>query len=298
MRSERLAASSADREFTAKLTLPKGSGPFPAIVCIHPADDPSRDHFLFLHLEALLPPLGIAVARFERRGSDVPFVDQARDVEAVLEALAGRSDIDAARIGLWGFSQGAWIAPLVATRPAQGARVAFLILIAATGVSPIAQMRFGLAKNARMAGHTEAEVEALLALWSAFTDFARGARPRAEVQALIDRAKAEPWFERAHVRPELPAGPGFLPDMDFDPAPLIAAVRVPTLLFYGEDDEWQPTDASVAAWEQAGTRDLMIARIPKTGHAPTAPGGTDVASVHPRYTDTLGAWIKRVCRTV
>ena len=297
MRSERLAASSADREFAAKLTLPKGAGPFPAIVCIHPASDASRDHFLFLHLEALLPPLGIAVARFDRRGNDVPFLDQARDVEAVLEALAARPDIDPDRLGLWGFSQGAWVAPLVASRSAQGARVAFLILVAATGVSPVEQMRYATAKQARAAGRTEAEVEALLALRAAFEDFGRGARPRAEVQALIDRAKAEPWFEHAHVRPELPDEPGFFPDRDFDPAPYIAAVHVPTLLFYGEDDEWQPTDASVAAWERAGTRDLMIARIPKTGHAPTAAGGTDIASVLPRYTDTLGAWIRRVSRT-
>ncbi|MEP7003531.1 MAG: alpha/beta hydrolase [Chloroflexota bacterium] len=293
MRSEKLAAASADREFTAKLTLPKGAGPFPAVVCLHPANDPTRDHFLFLHLEALLPPLGIAVARFDRRGKDVPFLDQARDVEAVLEALAARPDIDTARIGLFGFSQGAWVAPLVASR---SDRVAFLILVAAAGVSPVEQMRFGIAKHARAAGRSAAEVDSVLALWNAFTDFARGARPRVEVQRLIDQAKAEPWFELAHVRPELPEEPGFLPDMDFDPVPYIAAVHVPTLIFYGEDDEWQPTAVSVAAWERAGTRDLMIARIPNTGHAPTAPGGTDVASVLPRYTDTLGAWIKRVAR--
>lgn len=235
MRSERLAASSADREFTAKLTLPRGAGPFPAIVCIHPAGDASRDHFLFLHLEALLPPLGVAVARFDRRGDSVLFADQARDVEAVLEALAARADIDSARLGLWGFSQGAWVAPLVASR---SERVAFLILVAAPGISPAAQL-----------------------------SYASG------TQAVADQ------------------------DLNFDPVPVIAAVHVPTLLFYGEDDEWQPTDASVAAWERAGTRDLMIARIPKTGHAPTAPGGTDVASVLPRYTDTLGAWVKRVAKT-
>ncbi len=293
MRSEKLAAASADREFIAKLTLPKGAGPFPALVCLHPASDATRDHFLFLHLETLLPPLGVAVARFERRGNDVPFLDQARDAEAVLDALAARPDIDATRLGLWGFSQGAWVAPLVASR---SPRVAFLILVAATGVSPVEQMRYGTARQARAAAHTETDVAALLALRAAFEGFARGSRPRAEVQALVDRAKSEPWFEVAHVRPALPEGRGFWPDMDFDPAPVIAAVKVPTLIFYGEDDEWQPTDASVAAWERAGTRDLMIARIPNTGHAPTSPGGTDAASVLPRYTDTLGAWIKRVAR--
>ena len=251
MRSERLTASSADREFTAKLTLPKGAGPFPAVIGIHPANDGSRDHFLFLHLEALLPPLGVAVARFDRRGNDVPFLDQARDVEAVLEALAARADIDATRLGLWGFGQGAWIAPLVASR---SSRVAFLILVAATGVSPAEQTRYGTAK-APAAGYSEPEVDGPLAL--------RVARE----------------------------------DLDFDPALLIAAVRVPVLLFYGEDDEWQPTDASVAAWQRAGTRELMVVRLPKTGHAPTAAGGTDVASVLPRYTDTLGAWVRRVART-
>ena len=264
---------------------------------IHPANDASRDHFLFLHLEATLPPLGVAVARFDRRGNDVPFADQARDVEAVLEALAARADIDASRLGLWGFSQGAWVAPLVASRSLNGARVAFLILVAATGVSPVAQMRYGTAKQARAAGHADADIDALLALRSAFEEFARGARPRTEVQALIDRATGEAWFERAFVRRELPEGPGFWPDMDFDPVPLISAVHVPTLLFYGEDDEWQPTDESVAAWQRAGTRALMVVRLPKTGHAPTTPGGTDVASVLPRYTDTLGTWLRRIART-
>lgn len=264
------------------------------VVCLHPASDPTRDHFLFLHLESLLPPLGIAVARFDRRGNDVPFLDQARDVDAVLSALAARPDIDAARIGLFGFSQGAWVAPLVASR---SETVAFLILVAATGVSPAEQMRYATAKQARAAGCSEAEVGSLLTIRAAVEDFGRGARPRSEVQALVDRAKTEPWFEHAHVRAELPERPGFFPDRDFDPAPVIAAVHVPTLLFFGEDDEWQPTDASVAAWGRAGTRDLMIARVPKMGHAPTSPGGTDVASVLPRYTDTLGTWVKRVART-
>jgi len=294
VRSERLAASSADREFAAKLTLPRGSGPFPAVVGIHPANDASRDHFLFRHLEATLPPLGVAVARFDRRGDDVPFEDQARDVEAVLEALAARPDIDPARLGLWSFSQGAWVAPLVASR---SPRVAFLILVAATGVSPVEQMRYGTAKQARAAGHSDAEVGALLALRAAFEGFARGARPRAEVQALIERAKDEPWFERSYVRSELPAVPGFWPDMDFDPAPLILAVRVPVLLFYGDEDEWQPTDASIAVWQLAGTREVTVVRLPNTGHAPTTPGGADVGSVLPRYTDTLGAWLRRIART-
>jgi hypothetical protein len=116
VRSERLDAHSADRAFTAKLSLPPGSGPFPAVVGVHPADDASRDHDLFRHLELVLPPAGIAVARFDRRGDDLPLLGQARDVEAVVDALGTRAEIDRGRVGLWGFSQGAWVAPLVVTR--------------------------------------------------------------------------------------------------------------------------------------------------------------------------------------
>ena len=288
MRSERLEAKSADRAFTAKLSLPKGAGPFPAVVGVHPADDGSRDHYLLRHLEQILPPIGIAVARFDRRGDDVPLLDQARDVEAVVDALAARADIDRRRIGLWGFSQGAWVAPLVATR---SSRVSFLVLVASTGVSPAAQMRYGTAKQARSFGHTEAEVQALLALRSAFEEYARGRRSRADVQRLVDAAKGEPWFARAWVRPELPASPGFWPDLDFEPGPVFAQVRVPVLLFYGEDDEWQPIEASIAAWAGPGR---TVNRMRGTAHAPTLRGERDLASVSPDYTDSLVTWLRRV----
>jgi pimeloyl-ACP methyl ester carboxylesterase len=288
VRSERLAATSADRDFTAKLSLPAGGGPFPAIVCLHPADDASRDHYLFRHLETILPPVGIAVARFDRRGNDVPFDEQVRDTEAVVDALRARTDIDPRRIGLWGFSQGAWIASLVA---AGSDRIAFLVLVAATGVSPAEQMRYGTAKQAKAAGHSAAEIDALLRLRSAFEDYARGTRPRAEVQRLVDAARGEPWFARAWVRPELPAEPGFWPDMDFEPAPVAARIAVPALLFYGEDDEWQPIDTSIAAWSGRGR---TVNRLRGTAHAPTLRGERDLASIAPDYTDSLVAWLRKV----
>lgn len=34
--------------------------------------------------------------------------------------------------------------------------------------------------------------------------------------------------------------------MDYDPRSVIARVRCPTLLFYGEFDEWTPAEGSIA----------------------------------------------------
>ena len=152
-------------------------------------------------------------------------------------------------------------------------------------------MRYGTAKQARAAGHSPHQIEALLALRSAFEDYARGKRPRAEVQSQVDTASGEPWFARAWVRADLPAEPGFWPDLDFDPAPVCKRVAVPALLFYAEDDEWQPIDASIAAWRGRGR---TIVRLPGTAHAPTLRGERDIASISPQYADTLVAWLRRV----
>jgi len=151
-------------------------------------------------------------------------------------------------------------------------------------------VRYGTAVQAKAAGHSAAEIAALLGLRSAFEDYARGTRPRAEVQRLVDVATGEPWFPRAWVRPELPATPGFRPDLDFDPAPVAARVAVPALLFYGEADEWQPLEASVAVWSGRGR---TMNRLCGTAHAPTLRGERDVASVSPDYTDSLVAWLRK-----
>jgi pimeloyl-ACP methyl ester carboxylesterase len=79
--------------------------------------------------------------------------------------------------------------------------------------------------------------------------------------------------------------------MDFDPAPLFASVNCPTLLFYGEDDEWTPADASIAAWRAATPAQLTVVRLPGASHFPTLNGGRGIASISPLYTQTLLEWL-------
>ena len=271
-------------ELAATLSLPSGSGPHPAIIPLHPASERSRDQPLFRHLAEVLPARGIAVIRYDRRGDDVPFDDQVADANSAVDVLRERSDIDPSRIGLWGFSQGAWIAPMVA---AGSDRIAFLVLVASTGVTPAAQMRYGTVKQARDAGYGDDVAGRIVELRGMLEEFARGRLPRDEAQRAIDSAANEPWFEHAYVRRELPDAPGFWPDMDFDPAAVFARVRVRTLLFYGADDEWQPIDASIAAWRCAGLDDLTIVRLAGTGHSPTLEGG----NISPEYERSLVAWL-------
>ena len=129
------------------ITVPAGEGPHPAVVLISGSGPQDRNeeimgHKPFLVLADHLTREGVAVLRADDRGVGGSIVadrdslrlatskDFASDINALFEHLASQPDIDAARIGLIGHSEGGCIGPLVAD---QRDDVAFLILMAGTG---------------------------------------------------------------------------------------------------------------------------------------------------------------------
>jgi alpha-beta hydrolase superfamily lysophospholipase len=75
--------------------------------------------------------------------------------------------------------------------------------------------------------------------------------------------------------------------MDFDPAPVFAATRVPTLLFYGADDSWTPVQASVDAWRRARGDAVDVVVIPEASHELTLTDG----GLAPEYDERLAKWL-------
>jgi len=255
------------------------AGPATAgLVVLHGAAAGNHDHPLYAHLARELPPAGIAVLRYDRRtmpdDRDVPLPIQAQDAHAALRRL--RPHVGDVPLGLWGWSQGAWAA-LVA---AASGPVDFLVLVSACGVSPARQMLYGTAEQLRRNGFGADDIADQQRLRRTVDDYLRGAGTRERAQAAVDEAAAKPWFPLAHVRRTLSA-PGSWADMDWDPAAVIARVNVPTLLFFGETDEWMPIDESIAAWQGKA---VTIHRLPGSGHEP---------ALSPLYTDPLRAWLRQ-----
>ncbi len=250
------------------------------------------------HLARTLPAHGIAVLRFDRRPArgDVPLAVQAADALAALRLLRVQPGVGDAPLGLWGFSQGAWAAPLAA---ALSEEVAGLVLLASTGVTPAAQMRYGTAEQLRRAGYGSTDLDELAALRAAYEAYQRGDADRATTQAVIDRFADHPWFALAYV-PRVLGPPGTWGDMDVDPEPILARVRCPVLLFYGEDDEWTPVEPSIATWRRAavaaGNTDVTVVRLPGTSHHPTLGGEPSLEALSPRYVEHLIAWVRQHLR--
>ncbi|HZT85684.1 MAG TPA: hypothetical protein VE984_09730 [Gaiellaceae bacterium] len=276
----------------ATLAIPDGRARG-GLVPLHPASDGSRRQFLFEHLADTVVPLGVAVLRFDRRpsaGGDVPFATQAADALAALEALRAQPEVGSVPLGLWAWSQGAWPAALAAARSPD---VAFLILLAACGVSPAEQMRYGTAEQLRRHGHDDEDaLRELAELRAALEDALRDPSRLEASQSLIDRYADRPWFLHAHVPRTLDPAAGWH-DMDFDPAPILASVRCPVLLFYGEQDEWTPIEPSLAGWAAAGTEELGVVRLAGADHAPTRGGRHERGAISRAYTHALAEWVER-----
>jgi pimeloyl-ACP methyl ester carboxylesterase len=264
-----------------------------AIVALHGAGEGTREGLLYEHLHEVLPPAGIGVVTFDRRGEGESTGDatrgrfrlQAEDALAVAEA------IDADRVGLWGHSQGGWVAPIAAT---MSDRVRFLVLVASVGVTPREQMMYATAEQLRLAGYDEAVVERALDLRRRFEDWVRGiGREREEeLRADLRAALDEDWFGFLFLPPVLLDEEGsalWIEEMDFDPRAVFAQVRVPTLAFYGEADSWAPIPPSVDAWRAARGDEVEIVVIPEAEHELVLPDGT----LAPEYERTLVPWLRR-----
>ncbi|MDR1344731.1 MAG: alpha/beta hydrolase [Tannerellaceae bacterium] len=126
------------------LTLPEREGLFPAVVLISGSGPQDRNEELLNHKPFLviadhLTRNGIAVLRFDDRGTaastgtfeSATSYDFSEDAAAAVAYLKTRKEINHGKIGLIGHSEGAIIAPMLASRSGD---IAFIVLLAGSGV--------------------------------------------------------------------------------------------------------------------------------------------------------------------
>lgn len=152
------------------LTLPKGKGPFPAVILVSGSGQQDRNseilgHKPFFVLADYLTNNGIAVLRYDDRGAgestgdptNATSADFARDTEAALAFLKGCKEINKKKIGIIGHSEGGMIAPMVAANKKN--KVAFLVLLAGPSLKGKEILLEQQTLISRAAGESEEEIE-------------------------------------------------------------------------------------------------------------------------------------------
>jgi pimeloyl-ACP methyl ester carboxylesterase len=255
----------------ATLAVSRTPGDRLELIALHGSTPGTRDGPLYRHLHDVLPPTGIGVVTFDRRGEGDStgrsslgnFELQARDCVSIMDALGD------SRFGIWGFSQGGWVAPIVAGRRA--ADVVCVVTIGASGVTPPEQMRYGVARHLADAGYDASTMLRVDALWVQAMRVLRGDGSLDDLQAQLHDAAREPWWPFAFLPEEIPNGEAriaVLREMDHDPLPSFRSVRCPVLAIYGERDEWVPVDVSVAAWQAAQGQNVTTVVLEGGSHDP------------------------------
>ncbi|MGI5161776.1 alpha/beta hydrolase family protein [Microbispora sp. CA-102843] len=221
--------------------------------------------------------MGEAV-EFARRGMSVLVYDKrsegystfrrsystlADDALGGVAALRSQPGVDPAKVGVWGLSEGGWVAPLAASRSRD---VAFVVVVGANALTPLRQQTWAVA-----AGLRKAEVAG----------------------SLVDRA--EPNLYR------VVADGGMFPEPWYDPEPTLAAVRQPVLAVWGVHDLLTPPKETppvfARALEKGGNRHYTFRFFPGADHAAhlTPDGGvTRLPALAPGYADLVGSWVREV----
>lgn len=161
LREEEIRFSNGPVELFGKLVLPaEGDGPFPVVVLVHGSGNDAAT--LTYHRQYQFPLEGVATFVYDKRGTGrssgkftMLFDVLAGDVLAAVERLRGHPKVDPERIGLAGYSQGGWIAPLAASRDP---RIKFVVVGYGMLESPAREDRLEIHNALRTRGFGDAEI--------------------------------------------------------------------------------------------------------------------------------------------
>jgi hypothetical protein len=304
------------------LTIPSGTGPFPAVVLLTGSGPQNRNEELFSHrpflvLADYLTRHGIAVLRADDRGvgsstgvfSKSTTGDFADDALAGIEFLKGRKEINQKRIGLVGHSEGGMMAPIAAT---QSTDVAFIVMLAGPGQRLADIIIFQILLEAKAQGADEKRFalkrswyERLYALVAEDTDNAVAEEKIRALHATLTEDEKEKldWPDgKLNGKIQEQCKPWWRYAMQYNPRATLMKVRCPVLALNGEKDMQVPAKENLAAIEEAlkagGNTQFTVRELPGLNHAfQTAPPGMELEyakieeTMSPVVLKTVADWL-------
>jgi uncharacterized protein len=308
------------------LTYPKDGTKFPAVVLITGSGKQNRNEEIFGHRPFLiiadyLTKLGIAVLRVDDRGAGKSTgdfaastsADFATDVEAEVNYLKARKEINAGKIGLLGHSEGGLIAPMVANNDKS---IAFIVLMAAPGLPGDRILARQTEDLGKVAGTDSSILAASVAFNKKVYRFIKTEKDSATAfEKLLDgylkyyESVGQNSVNKEDVSNQVKAlqSKWLKYFLSYNPEPALKKLKCPVLALNGEKDlqvsSKENLPAIKKALTEAGNKHFKVMEIKGVNHlfqTATTGSPTEYAGIGETISfdvlDTIGAWIKSVVK--
>jgi uncharacterized protein len=282
------------------LLLPATPGKHPAFLFLQGSGPEGRwaNHYL----AQKFAERGVVALMYDKRGvgpstgdwQKVGFEALADDAVAGIRFLQSQSEVDATRVGIYGHSQGATIAPLVAVHAGD---LRFVIASAAGGIDPADVETYSVENSIGIAKLPPAERADAESYVHELIDVAFNGKDRTPLDAMAAKFRNRGWY----FPPPPPGNFYWLLSkkiVAFKPAEYWRQIKCSVLLVYGAHDERVPpresAEAIEAALKSGGNGNVTLKMYPNADHTftivdPPQKGGWP--KHEPGYADVLVSWI-------
>ncbi|GAB3828484.1 alpha/beta hydrolase family protein [Hymenobacter jeollabukensis] len=298
------------------VTVPPGQGPFPAVVLVSGSGPQDRDETVFGHhpfrvLADYLTRRGFVVLRYDDRGvgqsegsqASYTTADGATDAQAALAYLRQRPDVQAAKTGLIGHSEGAMIGLLTAT---QAQPPAFLVSLAGPAVRGVEMMVRQNEDLGRASGMEAEQLTAARNLNQQVYLTVLQTPDNQQAQAQVVKLLTQIGMNAAQAQQQAAAltTAWYRQLLAFNPEPLLPKVKCPVLALGGSKDLQVAAGPNLAAWEKGvragGNADVTAQELPGLNHL-FQTATTGLTDEYGRLTETfsptalavIGDWLAR-----
>jgi uncharacterized protein len=259
------------------LFMPNGIGSWPAIAITHGSGKDSKQHSGFISLATLLVSEGFAVLIYDKRGvggstgvyEEAPDLNvPAGDLIAAVNYLHSRKEVDKNKIGVYGHSQGAWVAPLATTICE---KISFLIAACGGGVSVQEQNLFSQRNEMIKKGYKVVEADSASSFGKILYKYLASGDDYEQVNFHYKNSVDKKWFrffEDMGFSKQLPPPSmvkqsmfNFFKFTSYDPQSTVRSIKVPTLVILAGNDESVPSEKSKQKWEdgfKASGKDRLL----------------------------------------
>ncbi|WP_371632562.1 alpha/beta hydrolase [Streptomyces sp. NBC_01259] len=303
VRVQEVTFVNGDVELAGSLRVPVDAEPAVAGVVLVGGSGPTdRDNgTYFLPIQRHLVEAGFAVLSYDKRGVGqssgdwraATMDDLAADAVAALNFLRGQPEVRPQTVGLFGHSEGGW----VALRASAGrGDVPWVVTNSCPGVSPVEQERNALSNHLKgLHGDGHPEVRSTLNLYDQLAEAGRRDADFSTAQKLVDNAGAPPGLAYYWGDVDERLWLFLKRKQDHDPTPDLLQLRCPHLALFGGADTTVPVADSIRIFTAAACHSARLHRatltvevLPGGDHRLQAEGS---AALVPGYLDKVSQWL-------